>query len=236
MQGHPDLLFQQSLWVVLQPLFGAFFMFGISQKYSRFKVKPFAFPKKLDIWKSEIRNERDFIEFLLRNEWIQHQIGIRMKSSNGLFPDIKGHIFSGNQEPINVEVEYWAENYKQHEHPFAGCDLILSFLRLPKTKVVKGCPVWSFYSGAQKSRVFSYCLRDDIGYDFKDSSEIESPYYKPPQDNKLFFDGKSWKALPGIGERRTGLFTDQDGVVWQVKRIFDGYKWIEESRTLKTKA
>lgn len=54
------------------------------------------------------------------------------------------------------------------------------------------------------------------------------------KDNKLFFDGRSWKTLPGIGQRRTGLFTDPDGVVWQVQRLFDGYKWIEESRTLKT--
>lgn len=141
-------------------------MIGKDSKYSWLKVQAFEFPKRIDKWELEIKDERHFIEFLLRNLWVQKRIGIKFDKSNGLFPDVKGEIFDGSGDKINVEVEYWAENYKSHGHKFGGCDLILSFFRKPQTRIVRGVPVWSFYVGEETSRNFKFSLLDDINFDF----------------------------------------------------------------------
>lgn len=151
-----------------QPLPGAFIiaMIGKNRKYEALKVKDFDFPKRLDKWDCQLKNERHFLEFLIRNDWVQKKIGIKIAHSNGLFPDVKGEIYDGTGDRILVEVEFWAENYKRHGHRFGGCDLILSFFRKPDTRIIRGIPVWSFYTGSTKSRMFTFCLMDDILFDF----------------------------------------------------------------------
>lgn len=164
-------------------------MIGKDPRFSPLKVKPFNLPRQIDKWDLELQNERHFIEFLLRNEWVQRMTGIKMSGSNGLFPDVKGELFDEFKTKIDVEVEYWAENYKEHGHRFGGCHLILSLFRKPTTRIIRGVPVWSFYTGQKSSRFFKYCLKDDINYNF--DSHIEHTAKKAPP-SQFIFDGKEW--------------------------------------------
>lgn len=149
-----------------------FFMaFGTSPKYGNYAVPYFEFPEQISFLECEIKNERHFIEFLLRNEWVQHQVGIKMFDSNGFFPDIKGHIFNDPTTPIKVEVEYRAENYIAHGHSFRGCDMILSFVRNPEIRIIKGIPVVSFYSAYKSDKFGELCLWDDVVYDYDNHDE-----------------------------------------------------------------
>lgn len=141
-------------------------MYGTNPKFTRFKCDSFDIPSGLYLSECEIRNERHFLEFLLRNDWIQRQLGIKMDGSNGFFPDIKGEIYDGTGDKINVEVEYRAENYITHGHLFRGCDLILSFIRNPNTHIIKGIPVWSFYKAEPNERYIEECLWEDMNFDF----------------------------------------------------------------------
>lgn len=173
------------------------FMLGDNPKYESYKVPEFDFPLRISQKDVEFKNERHFIEFLLRNEWVQRRLGIKMDISNGLFPDIKGEIFDGSGTPIRVEVEYWAENYKAHNHPFGGCNLILSFFRQPNTRVVRGVPVWSFYVGKKSSSIMRFCLNDDI-FEGNAQEEVEKEIANTKikivneEYNPQFFDGKRW--------------------------------------------
>lgn len=135
-------------------------MIGKNKKYEWVVSKEFEFKEFLDFDKVQIVNERQFIEFLLRNEWVQRKIGIEMKESDGLFPDIQGIIFDEERTPIDVEVEYHAQNYKLHRHPYGKCDLILSFKRKPDERIVSGVPVWSFYK--EKHDGLHFTLDSDI--------------------------------------------------------------------------
>lgn len=148
-------------------------MIGYGEKYRYVECEPFKLPHQVLIAECQIRNERHFIEFLLRNDWIQRRVGIRMPSSNGFFPDIKGEIYDGTGDPIKVEVEFWAENYKLHGHEFKGCDLILSFFRSPETRFVKGVPVWSFYECYKNDKWGLFCLDSDIRYNFDEHKDYE---------------------------------------------------------------
>lgn len=175
------------------------FMFGTNPQYRHFEISEFNFPQYIYLKDIEFKNERHFIEFLLRNEWIQRRIGIRMQTSNGLFPDVKGEVFDGTGLPIKVEVEYWAENYKSHGHPFGGCDLILSLFRQPNTKIVRGVPVWSFYVGKKSNTKMKYCLTEDI---FGDDNEYDSVSHRTAKANTIdevynpqIYDGKKWVRL-----------------------------------------
>lgn len=147
-------------------------MIGKNPKFNRFECDPFELPKQLLLSDCRLKNERDFIEFLVRNEWIQRRIGLRMpRVTNGFFPDLKCVILPDSEhpkeEPISVEVEFWAENYSSHGHPFKGCDLIISFFRTPDTVFVKGVPVWSFYECYRNDKWGIFTLDSDIRYDFK---------------------------------------------------------------------
>lgn len=146
-------------------------MIGTAKRFTRFKTDEFKLPVTLNLKDCEIRNERHFIEFLLRNDWIQRQLGIKMGDSNGFFPDIKGEIYGGTGDKISVEVEYSAENYSLHGHAFKGCDLILSFLRRPNVRFIKGIPVWSFYECYGNDKFVSLCLYDDVKFDFSSLEE-----------------------------------------------------------------
>jgi len=137
---------------------------GKSPFYAFLKKDRFEFPEVIKLNDIEITNERRFLEFLLRNDWIQRDLGIRMNSSNGLFPDIKGEIYDDPETKIRVEVEYYAETFGLHKHNPRGCHLILSFIRKPCTRVYKTVPVWSFYK--QINDELHFCLYDDIDFDF----------------------------------------------------------------------
>lgn len=141
-------------------------MIGLNHRFLRYQVEPFEFPELLNINYLEIRNERHFIEFFLRNQWVQRMVGVQCNESNGYFPDLKAHIYGDSTTKINVEMEYWAQNYKAHKHPYGGCDLIISFLRLQDTRFIAGVPVWSFYKGKRNGEIFEFCLFDDMNYDF----------------------------------------------------------------------
>lgn len=141
-------------------------MYGTNKLFNRFKMPYFELPDQIHINDIEFRCERDFIEFYLRNDWIQRMLGIKCRTSNGLFPDLKAEIYDHTRQKIRVEAELWAENYTMHDHEFAGCDLILSFFRQPNTKMVRGCPVWSFYKGSKNANTFDLCLFEDINYNF----------------------------------------------------------------------
>lgn len=188
-----------------------YYMFGTSEKYKSLQVPEFEFPTRIDIRDVELKSETHFIEFLLRNEWIQRKLGIRMRYSNGLFPDVTGDVFDGTGLPIKVEVEYWAENYKIHGHPFGGCHLIISLFRKPKTRVIKGVPVWSFYVWDKVSRNMRFCLYEDVSYNFiahktskseEDDMSVSAQKIKdrlpnlsqkePAPKNKSFMGEKTW--------------------------------------------
>lgn len=194
------------------------------------KVKPFEFPKKLDRWKNPIIDERCFIEFLLRNDWVQRKIGIKMKSSNGLFPDVKGEIYDEEGGPIRVEIEYWAENYKKHRHPFGGCDLIISFFRKPNTRVVGGCPVWSFYTGGLNSRDMKYCLLDDINFNFYHNDEDGKTLIPTEKrtSKRIFYDNGKWVNLPSVGQQRMAKVKNEAGEWVEREQKFDGLKWVSK--------
>lgn len=162
---------------------------------------PFPLPKQILIADSQIRNERHFIEFLLRNDWIQRRLGIFMPSTNGFFPDIKGEIYDGSGDKIRVEVEYRAENYAHHGHAYAGCDLILSFIKSPEVVFVKGVPVWSFYEGYKNDRWGILCLDSDIKRDF---SEYKDPDEMTPIERRMYLLGGSYlKNYLSINDNKT---------------------------------
>lgn len=151
-------------------------MIGNGIKYSFLQRKPFNFPEKISRIDNEIINERHFLEFLLRNDWVQRKIGIKMAESNGLFPDIKGEIYDRYGGLIRIEVEFWAENYKLHKHGYKACDLILSYFRTPEVNFVQGIPVWSFYKGYKEDDIYQFCLNEDISKNFNEMEE-EGVYY-----------------------------------------------------------
>ncbi len=143
-------------------------MIGKGDEYDYLNNLKIDFPHNMSIFSQKIfKSERHFLEFLIRNDWIQRRIGIKASLVvNGLFPDIKGEIYDGIGGKIRVEVEYKAENYSNHKHPWGGCDLILSFIRNSGTRIIRGCPVWSFYY--KKKDTLVYCLEDDIGFNFNE--------------------------------------------------------------------
>lgn len=149
-------------------------MFGQNLQYGYLDNIDIQFPHFLNKNERLFLNEREFIEFLLRNDYIQRKIGIKMDgSSNGLFPDIKGEIYDGSGIKIRVEVEYKAINYVIHKHPYRGCDLILSFIRQVGQRFLKGCPIWSFYvDRGESDRYLEYTLNDDINHDFDKPDEL----------------------------------------------------------------
>lgn len=122
------------------------------------------FPERIKANQLGINSEREFIEFLLRNDWVQRRLGVKMFGSNGMFPDIIGEIYDEEGGKIRVEVEHYAEHYIAHGHAFKGCDLVISLIRCQETRFAKGVPVWSFYYKDYDELVF--CLDDDILYDF----------------------------------------------------------------------
>lgn len=139
-------------------------MIGTEARHKWLETSRFNFPHKIKVSEIGMHTEREFIEFLLRNDWVQRRVGIKMESSNGLFPDIVGEIYDEIGGKITVEVEYRAENYIQHGHAFKGCNLVISLIRSEETRFVKGVPVWSFYYKDGQDLIF--CLDDDINYDF----------------------------------------------------------------------
>lgn len=139
-------------------------MIGTAKRYAWLAAPRLSFPHRIKASEIGIDNEREFIEFLLRNDWLQRRLGIKMTGSNGLFPDIIGEIYDELGGKIRVEVEYHAENYQRHGHAFKGCDLIISLTRGEEVRFVKGVPVWSFYIRDGDELVF--CLDDDINYNF----------------------------------------------------------------------
>lgn len=163
--------------------FFLFMSFGKNPKYGNYEVPFFEFPETILFKDCQIKNERHFIEFLLINEWVQHQVGVKMGSSNGFFPDIKGHIFNDPDTSIRVEVEYRAENYILHGHSFRGCDMILSFVRNPDTRIIKGIPVISFYEARKNDRCGILCLLDDMQYDFDNHVDEDE---LTPYERRLF--------------------------------------------------
>lgn len=118
-------------------------MIGTSEKYRWLETSRLNFPHRIKAREIGIDTEREFIEFLLRNDWVQRRLGIKM--------------------------EYHAENYRHHGHAFKGCDLIISLIRSEETRFVKGVPVWSFYYRDEDELIF--CLDDDINYDFNKHGE-----------------------------------------------------------------
>jgi hypothetical protein len=142
--------------------------FGISPKYDWLKTPILEFPTTVTYGDVGIYNERHFVEFLMRNDWIQRRIGIKINSCNGLFPDLKGEIYDGSGDPIMVEAEYLAHNYQEHKHYLScnKCDLILSFIRKSHVRTITGVPIWSFYKSESNSDELTFCLYDDIAYDF----------------------------------------------------------------------
>ena len=132
-------------------------------KYEYLKTEIFDFPQELNESEKDILNERMFMEFILKNDWVQRMIGIKFKIKPGFFPDLIGEIYDDKGGAITVEIEYQAENYNRHHHLWGGCDLILSFIRNKDTNCVRGVPVWSFYKKGNKgSNKLFYCLDDDI--------------------------------------------------------------------------
>lgn len=152
-------------------------------------------------------------------------------TSNGWFPDVVGEIYDAEGGQIRVEVEYWAENYKSHGHPFGACDLIISFLRTPGTSMVRGVPVWSFYTGKKTSRYFKFCLWDDIN-DAQTPEDCIAVIEKKKPSNKIFYDNGKWVRLPNIGQTRTVKKVDDDNVAWDVRQVFNGFEWewVEKKR------
>lgn len=146
-----------------------FAMIGNKKKYEYMEYEPFVFPDELTFDCFGLpKNEREFLEFLIRNDWVQRMVGIKMFPTNGFFPDIKGFIYDGTDFPIMVEVEYKAENYSRHFHPFGGANLILSYIRYSKSRIIRGCPVWSFYKIENKKLI--YCLDEDINFNFNEKN------------------------------------------------------------------
>lgn len=148
-------------------------MIGKGEKFRHFECDPFDLPKQIEVANCEFRNERHFIEFLVRNDWIQRKLGLRMpRVTNGFFPDLRSFVLADRchpeEIPISVEVELWAENYRMHGHEYRGCDLILSFFRSPETRFVKGVPVWSFYECFRNDKWGLLSLYGDIKYDFSE--------------------------------------------------------------------
>jgi hypothetical protein len=148
-------------------------MYGIGQRYAGYAVEPFKLPETLDLKDCQIRNETHFMEFLIRNDWIQRLVGIKMSPSNGFFPDLCAEIYDESGEKIRVEAEYRAENYAAHGHSYRGCDLILSFIRKPEVRFIKGIPVWSFYEQINQTYPCELSLYDDIAYDFYNHDKKE---------------------------------------------------------------
>lgn len=159
--------------LMLQPLFGriSIFMLGEGKKFVSLETERFELPDSVYTPDLQFKNERHFIEFLIRNDWIQRQVGIKMFPSTGFFPDIHGEIYDYSGDKIKVEIEFRAENYILHGHPFGGCDLILSFVRNLNTRIIRGVPVWSFYKGDLKDKFWDLCLPDDINTDFDKLSD-----------------------------------------------------------------
>lgn len=144
-------------------------MIGTAKRYAWLAAPRLSFPHRIKASEIGIDTEREFIEFLIRNDWVQRRLGIKMTGSNGLFPDIFGEIYDNEGGTIAVEIEYHAESYRIHGHSFKGCDLIISLTRGEEVRFVKGVPVWSFYYRDGDELVF--CLDDDINYDFSKHGE-----------------------------------------------------------------
>jgi len=138
-------------------------MIGISHTYDNCKVDYFEFPLELLNSTASLlfSNEREFIEFLLRNDWIQRKLGFKLPTtSNGRFPDITAHTYDQYKTKIEVEVEYKAEHFIIHKHNTVYCDLILSFIRSNKNTNISGIPIWSFYKRIKDKLI--YTLDEDI--------------------------------------------------------------------------
>lgn len=76
-------------------------------------------------------------------EWFKHNyimFGIaKLIKIDRMFPDVIAQTFTGNI--LRIELEFSASNFKAHGHDPSGCDLIVSYVKGPRTTSVRGVPV-----------------------------------------------------------------------------------------------
>lgn len=97
-----------------------------------------------DLWMS---TEKEFAEWFRHHYWF---FGLRKILAMGTsFPDVLGELPTG--EPIRVELEYHAANFKLHGHDPDGADLICSYANSGLPRVL-GVPVLALFDIPQKSR------------------------------------------------------------------------------------
>ena len=112
----------------------------LKERYGYLKVEPFNLAETKN--KVFMNNEDGFMAFIMLNEWVQRQLGLKNLMITNTFPDILANP-RGSSSLLRIELEWKAENYKRHNHQY--CDLIISYLRSQRTKTIKNIPVWSWY-------------------------------------------------------------------------------------------
>ena len=137
----------------------------IENYYSYLKIEEFDFLSETSNPFLYFKNELEFMSFIILNEWFQRKLGIfNIKRNAYSSPDLEATIlFSG--EKINIEVEYKASNFKEHNHSSTYIDLILSFCRVNSKTTINSIPIWSVYKTKGKNK-YIYTLDDDINRDF----------------------------------------------------------------------
>lgn len=131
-------------------------------------MNEFIFNDSLCVFDKHFKNETEFIEFLIRNDWIQEKIGITMPPTSGYYPDIYGTNRKTKSEVL-VEVEYWAHRYRsKHSQDYRKSDFIVSYFRLPNNRFICNVPVISFYKGREKDMFLQYCLDEDLSTNFEE--------------------------------------------------------------------
>lgn len=131
------------------------------------------FPKITDREDLFIKTEREFHLLINCSKSIQRSLGWSgIINSNVFYPDVQA-LLSDCGEIIKIELEYEASNFIKHDHSGRNCDLIISFIRKPEDTLIRGLPVWSFYTEKRNQLVWSLqhdiinnCGIDELDYGF----------------------------------------------------------------------
>ena len=96
------------------------------------------FTKYSDLW---FDNEEQFCRWF-RNNYAEFGISdiIRMQTA---FPDVDAVTATGRT--LRIELEHHASNFAKHGHCGLYCDLVVAFLKSPRTTTIRGVPVVAIF-------------------------------------------------------------------------------------------
>lgn len=93
-------------------------------------------------------SEKEFHDWFNRNFML---FGIqKLLKNDPMFPDIVAEFNDGTR--LNIELEYFAEDFKKHSHEPSHCDLIIAYAKRPIQSYIMGIPVVAIFDAKVSKR------------------------------------------------------------------------------------